>query len=59
MKTYPVEQIITQLIQLQQKPAPFTPGAVLFWADPHLPFQLLEVHLNPDVEAARSAYPPG
>jgi SAM-dependent methyltransferase len=47
-----MNQIISQLIGLQQKPAPFTPGEPLFWDDPHISAQMLEVHLNPDVEAA-------
>lgn len=48
----PMGQIISQLIQLQQKPAPFTPGEALFWDDPHISSQMLAVHLNPDTEAA-------
>ena len=47
-----IEQIISQLIQLQQKPAPFTPGEALFWDDPHISSQMLEAHLNPDIDAA-------
>lgn len=47
-----IEQIISQLIQLQQKPAPFTPGEALFWDDPHISSQMLEAHLNPDMDAA-------
>src|SRR5688572_10904091 len=47
-----MNQLIWQLIQLQQKPAPFTPGEALFWNDPHISAQMLEVHLNPEVEAA-------
>ena len=47
-----LNQIITQLIALQQKPAPFTPGEPLFWDDPHISSQMLHVHLNPDIEAA-------
>jgi SAM-dependent methyltransferase len=47
-----MNQIITQLIELQQKPAPFTPGEPLFWDDPHISAQMLEYHLNPDVDAA-------
>jgi SAM-dependent methyltransferase len=46
------DQLISQLIQLPQKPAPFTPGEALFWDDPHISAQMLEVHLNPEVEAA-------
>ena len=47
-----MEQIISQLIQLQHKPTPFTPGEALFWDDPHISSQMLEAHLNPDSEAA-------
>jgi SAM-dependent methyltransferase len=47
-----VECSISQLIQLQQKPAPFTPGEALFWDDPHISSQMLKVHLNPDIDAA-------
>jgi SAM-dependent methyltransferase len=47
-----MNKIIPQLIALQEKPAPFTPGEPLFWNDPHISKQMLEVHLNPDVEAA-------
>ena len=47
-----VKQIITQLSELQQKPAPFTPGEALFWDDPHISSQMLQAHLNPDIAAA-------
>ena len=47
-----LNQIISQLIELQQMPAPFTPGEPLFWDDPHISTQMLEMHLNPDVDAA-------
>ena len=47
-----MDQFISQLIQLQQKPAPFTPGETLFWDDPHISAQMLEAHLNPEVDAA-------
>ena len=47
-----MDQLISQLMQLQQKPAPFTPGEELFWDDPHISSQMLEAHLNPEVEAA-------
>lgn len=52
MNKYTIEQIILQLIQLQQKPEPFTPGETLFWDDPHISSQMLEAHLNPEIEAA-------
>lgn len=44
--------LISQLILLQQKPEPFTPGEPLFWDDPHISKQMLEAHLNPNTEAA-------
>ena len=47
-----MEQIIAQLIELQQKPAPFTPGEALFWDDPHISSQMLQTHLNPEIDAA-------
>jgi len=47
-----MNQIISQLIELQEKPTPFTTGEPLFWDDPHISSQMLEFHLNPDVEAA-------
>ncbi len=47
-----MHQIISRLLDLQQKPVPFTPGEVLFWDDPHISAQMLKVHLNPDIEAA-------
>lgn len=47
-----MDKIISQLITLQEKPAPFTPGEPLFWNDPHISSQMLEVHLNPDIDAA-------
>jgi SAM-dependent methyltransferase len=47
-----MERLIPQLIDLQQKPAPFTPGEPLFWDDPHISAQMLKVHLDPNIEAA-------
>jgi SAM-dependent methyltransferase len=47
-----IEQLLPQLIQLQQKPAPFTPGESLFWDDPHISSQMLQAHLNPEIDAA-------
>lgn len=44
--------IISKLIELQKQPEPFTPGEPLFWNDPHISKQMLEVHLNPDIDAA-------
>jgi SAM-dependent methyltransferase len=47
-----MDNMISQLIALQEKPAPFTPGEPLFWDDPHISKQMLEAHLNPNVDAA-------
>jgi len=47
-----MEKIISQLIGLQEKPAPFTPGEALFWNDPHISKQMLKVHLDPNTDAA-------
>jgi SAM-dependent methyltransferase len=47
-----MHQLLSDLIDLQQKPAPFTPGDALFWDDPHISAQLLKVHLDPNTEAA-------
>lgn len=47
-----MDNIISQLTDLQQKPAPFTPGEALFWNDPHISTQMLKVHLDPNVDAA-------
>jgi SAM-dependent methyltransferase len=40
------------VLQLQQKPEPFTPGEPLFWDDPHISAQMLKWHLNPDNDVA-------
>jgi SAM-dependent methyltransferase len=37
---------------LQEKPAPFTPGELLFWDDPHISAQMLKAHLNPENDLA-------
>ena len=47
-----MDKIISQLIEWQQKPAPFTPGELPFWDDPHISTQMLKVHLDPTMEAA-------
>jgi SAM-dependent methyltransferase len=47
-----MRQLISQLIQLQQKPVPFAPGEALFWDDPHISSQMLKAHLDPDGDAA-------
>jgi hypothetical protein len=47
-----IDQIISELINLSEKPKPFTPGEVLFWNDPHISTQMLKIHLDPDIDAA-------
>ena len=47
-----MDKIISQLIELQEKPTPFTPGEPLFWNDPHISKQMLQVHLDPTEDAA-------
>ncbi len=47
-----MKDIIAQLIELQHKPEPFTPGEPLFWDDPHISSQMLQFHLDPNTEAA-------
>jgi SAM-dependent methyltransferase len=44
--------MLTQLFELQKKPAPFTPGEALFWNDPYISTQMLKVHLDPNTDAA-------
>jgi 2-polyprenyl-3-methyl-5-hydroxy-6-metoxy-1,4-benzoquinol methylase len=47
-----MDKLISQLMQIQEKPAPFTRGEALFWDDPHISKQMLEAHLNPNWDAA-------
>ena len=47
-----MDKLISQLIDWQQKPPPFTAGEPLFWNDPHISKQMLDVHLNPDIDTA-------
>jgi SAM-dependent methyltransferase len=43
---------LRQLQQLQQRPAPFTPGEPHFWDDPHISKQMLDAHLSTSTDAA-------
>ena len=43
---------LDSILQLQEKPAPFTPGEPLFWDDPHISAQMLKWHLNPENDVA-------
>ena len=49
---FSMDRIVSQLIELQQKPEPFTPSEALFWDDPHISDQMLKAHLDPNIEAA-------
>ena len=41
-----------QLRNWQEKPAPFTPGELLFWDDPYISEQMLIAHLDPATDLA-------
>ena len=41
-----MSQMIEQLIELQQKPEPFTPGEASFWDDPYISEQMLKAHTD-------------
>jgi SAM-dependent methyltransferase len=43
---------LAELLRLQEKPAPFTPGEPLFWDDPHISAQMLAAHLDPTHDLA-------
>lgn len=43
---------LAALLELQQKPEPFTPGEPLFWNDPHISTQMLQAHLDPNSDLA-------
>lgn len=43
---------INSILQLQEKPAPFTPGEPLFWDDTHISGQMLKAHLDPSNDLA-------
>ncbi len=43
---------ITELINLQKKPDPFTPGNSSLWTDPYIAKQMLKAHLDPTNDAA-------
>jgi len=43
---------LDMIIQLQQKPQPFTPGEPLFWDDPHISQQMLATHLDQSTDLA-------
>ncbi len=43
---------ITQLIKTAQKPEIYSPGTALMWVDEYISTQLLETHLNQDIDLA-------
>ena len=43
---------VLDLYELQDRPAPFTPGEPHFWTDPHISRQMLLAHLDPNTDAA-------
>ncbi|MCG8698562.1 MAG: methyltransferase domain-containing protein [Bacteroidales bacterium] len=43
---------LTDIISKSEKPALYTAGTSFMWTDEHISKQLLEVHLNPDVDLA-------
>ncbi len=43
---------LEQIIHLQGKPEPFTPGEPLFWDDPYISQQMLSAHINPNNDLA-------
>ena len=43
---------LSQLVALQHKPAPFTPGEPRFWDDPHISKHMLAAHLDPGTDLA-------
>lgn len=43
---------VAALIDLQQKPEPFTPGEPLFWNDQHISTQMLKAHLDSNSDLA-------
>lgn len=41
-----------ELIKAAQKPEIYTQGTAVMWVDEYISTQLLETHLNPDIELA-------
>lgn len=38
--------------KLSEKPATYQPGSAVMWTDPYISTQLLDIHLNPDIDLA-------
>ena len=52
---YPAKQNkmkISQLLKYNKKPDLYTPGTAVMWTDEHISKQLLEVHLNTEIDLA-------
>lgn len=45
------------LAEFMNKPALFTIGTDMFWDDEHISMELLEAHLNPDIDSASRTLP--
>ncbi|KAA3624003.1 MAG: class I SAM-dependent methyltransferase [Bacteroidetes bacterium] len=43
---------ITEIVSLTEKPNLYEKGTSFMWTDPHISKQLLQVHLNPDIDLA-------
>ena len=43
---------IQELIKQTQKPPLYEKGTAVMWTDPHISKQLLQIHLNPDIDLA-------
>jgi len=41
-----------KLLKAYEKPSVYEPGDAVMWTDPYISKQLLEIHLNPDIDAA-------
>jgi len=48
----PISFDLKVLLEAQKQPEPFTPGEPLFWNDPHISSQMLDVHLDPTIDLA-------
>lgn len=44
--------MMTEIISLTEKPSLYSKGTSFMWTDPHISKQLLQIHLNPDMDLA-------
>lgn len=47
---------IKEIIEFAEKPELYEKGTAVMWTDPHISKQLLEVHLNPEIDLATRKY---